>query len=144
MKIISHRGNVSGSDKSIENNPNQIDRVLNLGFDVEIDLHFHDNDYYLGHDEPQYLIDKYWLLNRKNNLWVHLKTLELADFAVVRELNYFWHENDKFTMTSKGIPWCYPGVYLKHGVSVVLTDEFITKDIFGVCTDYPLMYEKKL
>lgn len=141
MKIISHRGNLNGPDKSIENNPQQVDAMINLGFDVEIDLHFYKNDYYLGHDEPQYLVDKYWLLNKKDNLWVHLKTLELATFPVIQQLNYFWHENDKMTLTNKGIPWCYPEIYIDTGVTVVLTDKVISENVYGVCTDYPQKYK---
>ena len=38
MKIISHRGNISGPDPKNENLPSYIDKALNQGLDVEIDL----------------------------------------------------------------------------------------------------------
>ena len=72
MKYISHRGNLDGRNLKTENSPNQIDTVLSLGYDVEIDLRFLNNKFYLGHDDCQYIIDFNWLLNRKNKLWIHL------------------------------------------------------------------------
>jgi hypothetical protein len=140
IKIISHRGNLNGSNPSIENNPEHIDKVINLGYDVEIDLWAIDGDLYLGHDKPYYKIDKCWLTSRKNKLWIHLKNLETLDFVKNSELNYFWHENDKMTLTSNGIPWCYPGIYTSSGITVMLTNEIIDVDVYGICTDYPELY----
>jgi hypothetical protein len=50
MIIISHRGNLYGPDKENENKPDQIQKVLNLGYYVEIDVWFIDEKLYLGHD----------------------------------------------------------------------------------------------
>lgn len=36
MKIISHRGNISGPDPELENNPMYITKALDAGFDVEL------------------------------------------------------------------------------------------------------------
>ena len=38
MKLISHRGNILGRKKQLENNPNYIENTLKLGYDVEIDV----------------------------------------------------------------------------------------------------------
>ena len=38
MIFISHRGFISGPDKSIENNPKQIKLLLNQKINVEIDV----------------------------------------------------------------------------------------------------------
>jgi len=137
MKLISHRGNLNGPNPQFENNPSRINKVIELGYDVEIDLWVKDSNFYLGHDEPYYKIDKYWLFNRKEKLWVHLKNLEAAETEVVNFLNYFWHESDKFTITSKGIPWCFPGVYIKNGITVCL-DRDVVPDlkVMGICSDY--------
>jgi hypothetical protein len=137
MKLISHRGNLNGPDPSIENNPTHINKVLELGYDVEIDLWFKEGNYYLGHDEPYYKIDKHWILSRKDNLWVHLKNLESIETETVKTLNYFWHESDKFTLTSKGIPWCFPGIYIRDGITVCLEKNIeIDSKILGICTDF--------
>ena len=136
MKIISHRGNVNGPDLDNENKPTHINTLLNKEIDVEIDLWYIDENLYLGHDKPLYKIDSEWLIKNSEKLWVHLKNLNAMSCPVIKHLNYFWHENDKFTLTSKGIPWCFPNVFLQQGVTVVLTNEKINKNIFGVCTDY--------
>lgn len=59
-------------------------------------------------------------------------------------IHYFWHENDRFTLTSKGIPWCYPNNYNKKGIVVVFDDSLPSNLISGVCTDYPLTVRKKM
>ena len=38
MKIISHRGNLNGPSKELENNVSQIEQCLQMGYDVEIDF----------------------------------------------------------------------------------------------------------
>ena len=68
--FISHRGNLIGKDESLENNPNQIEKVLSRGFDCEVDLH-KGKELYLGHDSPIKIYE--WLLNFINNLWIHGK-----------------------------------------------------------------------
>jgi hypothetical protein len=137
MKIISHRANLSGPNPELENNPVQINKVIELGYDVEIDLWVKNGNFYLGHDEPYYKIDKYWLTNRKQFLWVHLKNIEAVETETVKSLNYFWHESDKFTLTSNGTPWCFPGIYINHGITVCL-DRYpkIESKVLGICTDY--------
>lgn len=142
MKLISHRGNLNGPNPYLENSPAQINKVIDLGYDVEIDLWFKDSNFYLGHDEPYYKIDKYWLSNRKENLWVHLKNLEAAETEVVKSLNYFWHESDKITLTSKGIPWCFPGIYIQNGITVCLDKNVIPESkVMGICTDFVENYK---
>jgi len=136
MKIISHRGNLSGPNSLIENTPEQIDKVISLGIEVEIDIWLKNNKRFLGHDAPLYEINDKWLDARSRSLWIHLKNLDAIEYMIGHNnLNYFWHENDKMTLTSQGVPWCYPGVYLKNGITVCLNKEKITKKIFGICTD---------
>ena len=38
MILVSHRGNLSGPDPDKENNPTQINKTLDLGYDCEVDL----------------------------------------------------------------------------------------------------------
>ena len=74
MKIISHRGNIEGPDASVENHPDQIKKVIEMGFDVEIDVRYIDGKYVLGHDTPDYQVSKDFLLN--NKLWCHAKNID--------------------------------------------------------------------
>ena len=138
MKLISHRGNISGIQKDLENNPNQIDNVLKKGYDCEVDLFVKNKDFYLGHDFPDNHINLDWILKRKNNLWIHCKNLEALEAVFdYKELNYFWHENDTVTLTSHGYLWVYVGKQpVKNSIAVLpeRNNEKIDGCI-GVCSD---------
>ena len=66
MYLISHRGNINGIQKEQENKPEYINRALEKGFDVEIDVRFSNGKFFLGHDYDQYEIDHKFLSNKKN------------------------------------------------------------------------------
>ena len=71
--LISHRGNIDGKTNQ-ENKPEYIKKALFHGFNVEIDVWYIDNKYYLGHDLPQYEIEEDFLQNA--SLWCHAKNIE--------------------------------------------------------------------
>ena len=59
-------------------------------------------------------------------------------------LNYFWHEEDKVALTSKGYLWAYPGVECSNAIAVMpeLADkDFKPDNVLGICSDYILRYE---
>jgi hypothetical protein len=145
IKIIAHRGNISGPHKELENSPEYLLQAVKNGFDVEIDVWVLDNEYYLGHDSPQYVTDKNFLLSLP--AWCHAKNIEAMEKMHDDGLHYFWHENDKYTITSKGIPWGYPGHFNKHGISVLINKTSINNSTFvgyGICTDYCLFYRSDI
>lgn len=147
MILISHRGNLSGKS-SEENNPNRIIDVINLGFDVEIDLRYTNNKYYLGHDFPEFEISNKWLIENNRNLWVHckdIKTIEhVSNDKALSNLNYFYHEEDPSTITSKGFLWVYPGLQpVKNSIAVLPELSNDNTDICrGICSDYISKYKK--
>ena len=57
-----------------ENHPMQIDKCIEKGYDVEIDLRAGDG-LWLGHDAPEYPTTKEWLCIRQRNLWIHCKNI---------------------------------------------------------------------
>ena len=147
MKLISHRGNIDGPNPSEENNPKYIDLALKMGYDVEIDLRLDGHEFYLGHDEGQYCVPMLWLVQRKDNLWIHCKDLNslsnLSNSPV--NFNYFWHQNDDFTLTSKKYIWTYPGKqYILNSIVDMPEwntdlDQFsniLNYKCFGICSDY--------
>ena len=145
MILISHRGNIDGPNSKLENNPTYIDRALDKGFNVEIDLWVYEKEFFLGHDEPSYLVELQWLIDRGLSLWIHCKSLETMEFIKELEytnglkgLNYFWHQEDDITLTSRGIIWAYPGKQpLKYSIAVDperYNDD--TSSAYGVCSDY--------
>lgn len=145
MKIISHRGNISGRVPDKENRPSYIDCAIGNGYDVEIDIQNIDGELWLGHDGPQYKVDHVWLSKRKEYLWIHCKNLESAKECW--KYQSFCHTQDPFSYTSVGKIWL-------HDISQKIDDNVIIpllslKDIqelknnnlfyksFGICTDYP-------
>ena len=109
--LISHRGNTNGANTDRENTTIAVNEAINKGYDCEIDLWAVENDIFLGHDFPQYKIEYSFLEDFKNNLWIHCKNFESLVYMqnYGNNFNYFWHEIDKFTITSKGYIWTFPG-----------------------------------
>lgn len=135
MITISHRGNVNGRDLNAENSPHQIITVLNRGFDCEVDLWYFDGSFFLGHDKPTYPAGHKLLLTK--GLWIHCKNLAALE-RVPRCTNFFWHQNDDFTLTSHGYIWTFPKKEVgKRSVIVDNNKGWRSKyDCYGVCSDY--------
>ena len=147
MKLISHRGNLSEIDPSKENHPQQIQTCIDAGYDVEIDLRMKNGIPHLGHDEPQYVIDKEWVKERKNFLWIHVKDYEALNWLMeqVPDATYFCHQSDDFTLVNNGYIWL-------HNLNVDITEKCVIplldlKDLekfdfksqpalSRICTDY--------
>jgi hypothetical protein len=149
MKLIAHRGNITGPDPSKENHPEYIEQAIAQGFNVEIDIRYSplDGRLYLGHDEPTYKIDWFWLGKYKEYLWIHCKNVEaLYEFSYgTSGFNYFWHQEDDYTLTSTNKIWTYPGKpYTPRSVIVMPEwnkhiDQFVdlrVYDCYGICSDY--------
>ena len=64
MILISHRGNINTVNLERENTKSYIQEAIDLGYDVEIDVRYADDKFWLGHDEPDYEVELEWLLER--------------------------------------------------------------------------------
>lgn len=138
MILVSHRGNISGPNPENENHPDYITGALSLGFDVEVDI-WGDKELWLGHDKPQYKCSISFLINNYQKLWIHCKNLMAIDIlSEFKVLNYFWHQNDDFTLTSKNFIWTYPGKHVCNKSVLVVDDarEYAGPICFGLCSDY--------
>jgi len=144
MILIAHRGLYEGWNEELENRPEQLLAALAEGFDAETDVRYIDGKWWLGHDEPTYEVDEDFILT--NGLWLHAKNLAALTRLCARGANYFWHQGDDYTITSKGWIWAYPGQPLsEHSIrnqpewkkgwfdrSVRVQDE----DYAGVCSKF--------
>ena len=145
MVLISHRGNINGKFESYENEPNYIDLAINQGYDVEVDVWYIDGLIYLGHDKPQYGVDFRWIHDRVNKLWIHCKNVESVVYfkECSYDVNYFFHQEDTLTLTSKNDIWAYPGKQpIKNSIAVM--PEIHNEDVsqcLGVCSDYIQNYK---
>ncbi len=152
MKIIAHRANINGPCIKNENQKASIKDCLDLGYDVEIDIRSLEGKLYLGHDNPQITIDIEELRAIKNKVWIHCKNLQALSFfkKIDEEFNYFWHEEDSYTLTSKGYIWAFPGKTLSPECISVMPEINYPKNnikdlknlsISGICTDYPNLFD---
>ena len=127
MKYIAHRGNINGRYESWENEPTYIDKAIKEGFDVELDVWYVKTEQYgwqlfLGHDKPQYGVDFRWFRDRLTRIWIHCKNIEAIELFSQPgyEFNFFWHQEDDVTLTSKNYIWAYPGKQpIKNSVAVM-------------------------
>jgi len=140
FKVISHRGNVKGPNREKENKPNNILEVIKLGYDVEIDVWYINNEWFLGHDTPDYFINLSFLQN--NKLWCHAKNINALYEMNKNNIRCFWHQDDDVTLTSDGFMWTYPGKKLTKNSICVMPEAGNNslaeiKKAAGVCSDYP-------
>ena len=149
MKLISHRGNINGKQPTLENSPNYILNAIEHGYDVEIDV-WYDKGWWLGHDAPEYKIEEIFLTANASRLWCHAKNgealveMKKTDPWYKKGLHYFWHQEDDFTLTSKGFIWTFPKKMLYYNSICVLPERGYTGDLnacYGICSDYIKDYE---
>lgn len=141
MIYISHRGNILGKNTDLENEPNYIRAAVNLGLNVEIDVWYINEKFYLGHDLPVFNIDANFLYNDK--FWCHAKNPDALVKLLELNIHCFWHENDTVTLTSRGYIWAYPGKQpIKNSIAVLpeINNDNISISS-GICSDYILNYK---
>lgn len=137
MKLISHRGNTKGRSGSSENTIKYIQKALDKGLDVEIDA-WDAGGIYLGHDKPEHKCPMSFLVSNSDKLWIHCKNLTaLQMLNGIPSLNIFWHEQDDFTLTSKGFIWTYPDKEVCSDSVIVVDDatKYNGKKCYGLCSD---------
>ena len=153
MKIISHRAYIDGEDPDVENHPVAIQALLDAGLGVEIDV-WHKAPaviftgscgYFLGHDYPKYRIEEDFL--KQDGLWCHAKNKSALEQMLISGIHCFWHQEDDYTLTSKGYIWAYPSKETSGKNTVLLFPERypeidVTKYDF-ICTDYINKYLNK-
>ena len=136
MRLISHRGNVNGKNLDRENHPDYLLEAIKQGFEVELDVWRESGYTYLGHDGPQYRVDQEFL--ERPEFWCHAKNLSALEFLSNTNCNYFWHQTDDYTLTSKGFIWTFPGKQLGVNSIAVLPENYPNWDLslaVGICSD---------
>ncbi len=150
MIYISHRGNLNGPDPKNENTLKSIEECINKGFQVEVDVWFENNYFYLGHDSPNIKLNSE--LFKNDNIWFHLKnTNAMQEINKYSPKNFFWHENDICTLTSSGKIWLFPKNYINSPKAIFVLPElsknkmeFNKYECFGICTDFVNFYYNNL
>jgi hypothetical protein len=137
MIIVAHRGNRFGRNPDLENHPDYLIEAINAGFHVEVDVWCDrkTDTLWLGHDDPRYKVSVDFLKHRF--MWCHAKNIEALESMISNHIHCFWHDSDKYTITSRGYFWCYPNNYSAKGITVDLNDGVtsINHSVLGICTD---------
>ncbi len=143
MILISHRGNTNGSIIERENTQEYILEALSKGYDCEIDLWVIDNILYLGHDKPMYIISNDFIINNKKKLWIHCKNVLALQYLINTDINYFYHDKDNYTITSKNIIWGNINSEIIDNMICVMPEKYtnyVNKSKLlkcrGICSDY--------
>jgi hypothetical protein len=142
---ICHRGNITGPQKELENNFGILIQRSIQGYSTELDVWFHEGQLWLGHDKPEYKITLEWLASDKRRL-VHAKDGKTFEYLLLEagkravDLHIFYHTDEDYVLTNKGIVIAYPGKPLLEGGLCMMPEranysqEELNKS-FCICSD---------
>lgn len=143
---ICHRGNVKGPVKELENNFGILIQRSIQGERVELDVWYHENNLWLGHDKPEYKVTLDWLISDKRRL-IHAKDGKTFEHLVQEagkralDIHVFYHTEEDYILTNKGLIICYPGKPLLEGSLCMMPErasyscEELQKS-FSICSDF--------
>ncbi|MGI0058659.1 MAG: hypothetical protein ACREBJ_02725 [Nitrosotalea sp.] len=147
--MISHRGNIDTILPERENAPVYIDEAIFQGYYVEIDVRLIGDKLFLGHDNPDYEITLQWLLDRKDNLWVHTKNFDALSYLIDQDLRAFYHQKENHTIiNSCNLIWSHDlSEANEKSIIPLLSKQDITSyngaKVFGICSDFVALLRNK-
>lgn len=142
---ICHRGNVKGPVKELENNFGILIQRSIQKQRVELDVWYHENNLWLGHDKPEYKITLDWLGSDKRRL-IHAKDGKTFEYLLQEagkralDIHVFYHTEEDYVLTNKGLVICYPGKPLLEGSLCMMPERasYSTDQLqksFSICSD---------
>jgi len=139
MILIAHRGNIKETNPDRENHPDYIKAARDKDYQVEIDVWYENDKWYLGHDEPQYEVEKEYFYDPF--YWCHAKNIDALRKLSSLGIHCFWHQTDDVALTTLGYIWTYPGKPLTLKSICVLpeTVSYTSQEIegaAGICSDF--------
>jgi len=139
---IAHRGLLSGPDNNSENSMTTITEWCRQGRASEIDIWWHREAFWIGHDEPREPVSAVFL--RSEYLWIHAKNPEgfyhLQKLSNERGwgLRIFYHTDEDYVLTTTGDTIIYPGLPDTEGWTYMMpeTAHVIPTVAAKICSDY--------
>lgn len=130
---------------ALENHPDYIKKALDAGFNVEVDVQsIRNGEALIGHGGPSYTTNLDMICD--DRVWCHAKTLSALEDLLHIGAHCFWHQDDDYTITSKGVIWtardeCGGNIVRvtkkASDVGEVMTDNgLLFNHLYGVCCDY--------
>ena len=136
---------MNGPVKELENNFGVLIQRAIQGHSVEVDVWYHEGHLWLGHDKPDYKITFEWLVSNKRRL-IHAKDGKTFEYLLLEagkraiDIHVFYHTEEDYVLTNKGLVICYPGKPLLQGSLCMMperakyTSEEMQKP-FTICSD---------
>jgi len=118
--FIAHRGNLTGRSHTEENAPDVLEKRDEEGIIVECDVWYRQGELWLGHDMPQYKITLGWLASSQRRL-IHAKDGMTLEYLLGENgkralgLHIFYHTNEDYALTNKGIVIDHPNAPILEG-----------------------------
>lgn len=165
MIVIAHRALLQGPNPSLENSPEAIERAIDQGFMVEVDINsasgmefdFVLGHGYLNHSSIVWGVSIDYVIDIAPYTYFHCKDLKVLNHLLhLRCIPYaFFHDIDQGVMTTDGKIWTYPGQEVYKNSIAVLPESWnpdisleanlnATKklDCYGICTDWAWQVRK--
>lgn len=139
---IAHRGLISGPNHEAENSMTTVTEWCRQGRSSEIDIWWHREAFWIGHDEPRERISAEFL--HSEYLWIHAKNPEA--FYHLQKLSnekgwglrIFYHTDEDYVLTTTGDTIIYPGLPDMEGWTYMMPEmaSVIPTVAFAICSDY--------
>ena len=139
---IAHRGLINGPNHLIENLITTITERCKQGRSSEIDIWWHREAFWIGHDEPREPVTLEFL--HSEYLWIHAKNPE--GFYYLQKLSnekgwglrIFYHTDEDYALTTTGETIILPGLTDMEGWTYMMPEmgNIIPSVSAKICSDY--------
>jgi len=139
---IAHRGLIDGPNHEIENSMTTITEWCRQGIASEIDIWWHRDAFWIGHDEPREPVSPEFL--HSEYLWIHAKNSE--GFYQLQKLSnekgwglrIFYHTDEDYALTTTGETIILPGLPDVEGWTYMMPEmRNIVPTVAGkICSDF--------
>lgn len=140
---VAHRGLTEGANKELENSVTTIQERCEKGLSTEIDIWWHNEGFWIGHDEPREPVNAEFL--NSEFLWIHAKN-EGAFYHLQRYSNenglglrIFYHTDEHYALTTTGETIILPGLDDVEGWIYMMPENangVTVKKAGKICSDY--------
>lgn len=136
MKFIANAGNIEGRFPIYENRLDYVDSALLGGYDVKVDVWWHNDEFYLGTDYPRYTVPPMFL--ELPNVWCQAKNIRALEKLLEISTHSLWFtelfDYQNVVLSSQNVIWSAD--QLKDTSNYVLyvdQMEGVVPEIYGIC-----------
>ena len=147
MNIISFRGLTDGPDIEKENTEQAINHASENYFLVMVDVRFHNNEVYVGHDTPLYPLNG--MIHDPNLIFI-CHDRQSLHFCAQRDAHHIYKSSDDYIYSNKG--WVFANQYMQSAgrecISMFADEGFLTagemenQRFSGIVTMNPVQFKQ--